>query len=159
MMVPLANSDAVALVDPEGVEHLLSFDWRLSQYGYAVRGPGERQVYMHRELRGPTGNEQTDHRNGNKLDNRRVNLRKATASQNKGNDTKRRGVYSSVFKGVGRSRGLWRACITVDGRHRFLGRFEEEQRAAEAYDAAAREAFGAFACVNFPRPGERGCRA
>jgi len=34
--------------------------------------------------------------------------------------------------------------------------FRDEVDAALAYDAAARQAFGEFACLNFPLDGERG---
>ena len=41
----------------------------------------------------------------------------------------------------------------------FVDHHDDEISAAHAYDAAAREAFGEFACVNFPRPGERPARS
>jgi|HubBroStandDraft_2_1064218.scaffolds.fasta_scaffold00001_54 hypothetical protein len=100
-----------------------------------------------------------DHRNGNTSDNRRQNLRVATQAQNVWNARKKRSARTSVFKGVhkGPTPGPrpWQATIRVSGRNRHLGCFATPEKAALAYDAAAREAFGEFACVNFPEPGER----
>jgi hypothetical protein len=102
------------------------------------------------------GAEQIDHVNGNGLDNRRSNLRAATSLDNKRNERKRRD-NTSGFKGVHWRKDLsrWRACIMVDGRTIHLGYHADRESAARAYDAAARERFGAYAAVNFPEPGER----
>lgn len=37
----------------------------------------------------------------------------------------------------------------------YLGNYHTPEDAARAYDAKAREIYGEFACVNFPREGER----
>lgn len=95
-----------------------------------------------------TGWRETDHRNGNGLDNRRKNLRPCTHAQNCRN-AKPRSV-SSKYKGVGWSRvhNKWRARIRVDGILKSLGVFTEEAQAARAYDRAAAEYFGEFARLN-----------
>jgi hypothetical protein len=36
-----------------------------------------------------------------------------------------------------------------------LGIFSDEEVAGHAYDKAARKHYGVFACVNFPKDGER----
>ena len=100
----------------------------------------------------------TDHVNGNGLDNRRVNLRPATRSQNGGN--RRKAVATgSRFKGVtpyiGHP-GRWLAYITLNKSKRHLGIFDDEAVAGRAYDDAARSLFGEFAALNFPEVGERG---
>ncbi|MFO0081175.1 MAG: hypothetical protein ACK55O_00980 [Phycisphaerales bacterium] len=63
---------------------------------------------------------------------------------------------SSRFKGVQWSDqyGSWLAVIRVEDVPKKIGRFDEEEDAAEAYDEAAREVWGLQARVNFPRPGE-----
>jgi hypothetical protein len=91
-----------------------------------------------------------DHEDHNGLNCQRHNLRVCVRGENNGNTRKTCGT--SQYKGVSRdaSRGLWRACITIRNRSKFLGRFHDERDAALAYDVAARAAFGEFALCNFP---------
>lgn len=116
--------------------------------------PRQKRVHLHTFL---TGWSLVDHRNGDTLDNRRENLREATRSQNSRN-AGRRADNTSGFKGVSWHSGsrLWRAYITVNGQREELGSHKSPIEAARAYDAAAREHFGEFACVNFPLGMERG---
>jgi hypothetical protein len=97
-----------------------------------------------------------DHRNRNTLDNRRVNLRLATYTQDHGNSKKQKLNTSSKYKGVSwdASTQKWRAQITVEGKPRHLGLFVDERDAGRTYDDAARDYFGEFARVNFPKSGE-----
>lgn len=87
-----------------------------------------------------------DHINMNRSDNRIENLRLATRSQNKYNTVKQRD-NTSGHKGVDfdRSRGLWRARISVDGRVIQIGRFASAEAAGAAYMVAARTHHGEFA--------------
>lgn len=103
---------------------------------------------LHRIITGANPGEQVDHRNHNGLDNRLCNLRICSQSQNQAN--KRKLYGRSRFKGVirdGKS-GKWVARIGVNKKKYTLGRFENEIDAAKAYDAAAIEHFGEFACTN-----------
>jgi hypothetical protein len=83
------------------------------------------------------------------LDNRRCNLRLATHTQNAANG-RLRANNSSGFKGVHfvRRTGRWQALIRVEGRRRHLGYFSTSLEAALAYDAAAVDAWRAFARPN-----------
>jgi hypothetical protein len=75
------------------------------------------------------------------------NVRWITPSRQAAGHPKRRGTYSSRFKGVSlyRKDGTWQAQITVNYRNRYLGRFPTEEAAASAYDDAAIAAWGRFA--------------
>jgi hypothetical protein len=90
-----------------------------------------------------------DHENADTLDNRRLNLRKATRSQNNANQRKRLDC-SSRYKGVflHKQTGKWCAQICSLGVKRHLGLYIHDFDAATAYNFAAHEAFGEFARFN-----------
>lgn len=69
---------------------------------------------------------QVDHINGNRLDNRKCNLRIATQKQNVFNSAKKKNSKSS-FKGVTPERGKWKAAIEINGKNINLGRFDKEE--------------------------------
>ena len=92
----------------------------------------------------------TDHINGDGLDNRRENLRICTTLKNCQNRQKQRQTSSSVFKGVSwyPNRKKWVAYIKVNGIQLHLGYFTSEYNAAVCYNLAAKKYFGEFALTN-----------
>lgn len=90
-----------------------------------------------------------DHINGNSLDNRKCNLRTCNRSQNNMNMEKTRGI--SKYKGVSwnKKSKKWEAYIQIFGKHKYLGSFDNEIKAARTYDNAAKEYFKEFARLNF----------
>lgn len=104
-------------------------------------------VKLHRLLIPAARGIEIDHVNRNGLDNRRVNLRPGTPSQNKANRPAPRN-NTSGYKGVSREGRRWIAYITVDRCRYRLGRFDDAWAAAQAYNAAALEAWGEFARIN-----------
>jgi len=80
-------------------------------------------------------NNPIDHININPLDNRIENLRAVTFSQNCRNKEKKKNC-SSKYKGVTRYRNKWKVTITIDGKKKYLGYFDNEEEAAEAYKKA-----------------------
>ncbi|MET4187584.1 hypothetical protein ABIB86_000467 [Bradyrhizobium sp. JR1.7] len=91
---------------------------------------------------------EVDHRDLDRTNNKWVNLRAATKTQNEGNKKARIDSLTGV-KGVRRSnKSLSRpfeARIRTDGKRKSLGHFETIEGASAAYQAAAKEAFGEFA--------------
>jgi hypothetical protein len=125
---------------------------------YAIRGvrisPREIKIRrLHREIMNAKDDELIDHRNGNSLDDRRANLRRATLSQNSCNRQKTKSCLStSRYRGVTffPRTGRWLTRIKYRGKCIYLGYFESETDAAKAYDRAAKKYHKDFARLNFP---------
>jgi len=91
---------------------------------------------------------QVDHRDHDGLNCTNDNLRIATKCQNQWNQRLNR-LNTSGYKGVSWNKKHWIATITINSKATYLGGFASKEAAARAYDAAAREYFGEFACLNF----------
>lgn len=145
--IPLLRG-GFAIVDDEDFDSLSKFTWHLATNGYAAKDGG--MVLMHRLIMGVGKGQRIDHANRDKLDNRRCNLRIATASQNNANSRKRTNA-TSKYKGVSFENytGRWKVQIKRDGKTKNLGRYDTEREAALVYDKAAKEVWGQFARINF----------
>jgi hypothetical protein len=141
------------LVDPEDEWLLRDFSVYFHKGDKYVRiyskETGKR--YLHRVITGATKGMDVDHINGDRLDNRRSNLRVCSRSENMKN-ARKRSRCSSKYKGVTwvKSKKRWRAQITMveckGSKH--IGYFKSEIDAARAYNEAAKEYFGEFAKIN-----------
>lgn len=148
--VPLTKGKET-IVDDADYPRLSLFKWHMGNNGYACRkwiGPGY-ETYLHRFLIDAPRGREVDHINGNKLDNRKSNLRLCSTSQNHGNMRKSI-VNTSGYKGViwRRRERKWLAQITFHKKVVFLGYFDNPIDAARAYNAAAVKYFGEFAHLN-----------
>lgn len=86
-------------------------------------------LYVHGEF--PP--DQIDHINRIKTDNRIVNLRVVTNSENQQNQASARSNSTSGFLGVSLKRGRWRAGIRVNGKSMHIGTFDTKEQAHAAY--------------------------
>ena len=147
----------VALVDDWNYAWLNVYTWHEAQ-GYAVcnsscsQGQKSYKVGMHRFILGvvPGDTRQIDHINRNTLDNREHNLRVCSSAENTCNQKLQVRVGTSRFKGVYQQHngGSWRAKLGLHKGQIYLGSFSSEEEAARAYDRAALQHFGEFACTN-----------
>jgi len=90
-------------------------------------------------------NEQIDHINLDRTDNKICNLRKATHSENCRN-TKSRSHNLSGLKGahLDKRNGKYRARISIEGKQKWIGYFKTPEEAHEAYKKKAEELYGEF---------------
>ena len=150
-----------AIVDDEDYEDLVRYRWSYS-YGYAARsikrneGLKNQTIRMHRQLiKGLKDGEQIDHKDRDKLNNQKNNLRVCNQFENQRNTCSRKNS-SSKYLGVhyydrskeNRTSG-WKATLRVDNKQHYLGMFQVEEDAAKAYDKAAVKYFKEFASLNF----------
>ena len=141
-----------AVIDTSDVHLVDGFNWCADVHlntVYALRrdySNGCRKVIrMHRVLLCEPEGLEVDHKDGNGLNNRRLNLRLAEAVQNKRN-TKIARHNTSGFKGVTfhKQTGKWHAQIQHFGRHISLGLHKSPEAAHEAYCNGSSQYHGDF---------------
>lgn len=146
-----------AIVDPDDYEEINLYRWCIKFNGhnyYAERtqyNSGKRKkIFMHRQITAAPKGVIVDHININGLDNRKANLRFATATQNNWNSRRGCNKGTSKYKGVGwnKQRGKWRATLCNNSGKIHLGYFDNEKEAARTYDKAILEYRGEFAVLN-----------
>lgn len=120
---------------------------RRDRCGFYVTSRGG--IRMHRFLMNPLPEQIVDHINGNGLDNRRINLRIGTQSQNCVN---RKRTPGNLLRGVRLKKGLWQAKIKYKGREWSLGYYRTEIEAHYAYVKAAKDLHGEW--MPLPEPPE-----
>lgn len=151
--IPLTRGK-FALVDDDDYEELSKYKWRITSNGYALHtGPRDKDrkrktFLMHRLIMDTPLGLCTDHKNGNKLDNRKENLRICTYSQNNYNIPKKKDNISGC-KGVGfhTKSGKYRSRIVVNKKAIHLGLFTKIEDAYNAYCAACKKYHGEFANI------------
>lgn len=126
-----------AKVDDDDFEPLSKINWYYAKVGYACN---RRVGYMHRIVTKAPKGVFVDHINGDKLDNRRSNLRFCNRSQNAANSIKAWG-NTSKYRGVAwkKDKKKWKAYITYSGKQIHIGYFDDEELATEARDNKARQ--------------------
>lgn len=142
------TQEKITIVDDEDFDFLSQWKWFYTCHGYAVRqnkipGKGQRLLFMHRVILNTPNGMESDHINGDKLDNRRCNLRICTKSENMHN-TGIRKTNTSGFKGVSFAYGKWKAQIRIDGKKIYLGLFKTPEMASAVHDRISRNIYGVF---------------
>lgn len=111
--------------------------------------PGHKEMSLHRFLLEVTDSKvHVDHINGDILDNRKSNLRKADNRLNHTNQRLRKDNKAG-YKGVSYRDGKFYARIGPAGKI-HIGIYPTAEEAAKAYDAKAKELYGEYARLNFP---------
>ena len=139
------------LLDAEDAELFDKKKWYVSNSGYLIRSCKGHTKHFHREVMNTPDDKQTDHIDGNKLNNSKANLRICSYSENMRNkQVGRRTTSGYIGVAIDREKGNWRARVVVHGKTIDLGRYESSVEAALIRDRAALEYHGRFATLNLP---------
>lgn len=139
-----------AKIDTEDIDKIKEHKWFYNRSGYAETKIKNKILRMQHKVFGkPSAGFDTDHINQDKLDNRKLNLRFCTRSQNMANRGKA-STNTSGFKGVAWNKfnNKWKAQITINYKSMHLGYYKNKIKAAIAYNEAALKYFGEFASLN-----------
>lgn len=136
------------MVSDKDFELLSRTKWNINSSGYATNG----KIYMHQIVLPRIYGIEIDHKDGNKLNNTKENLRYATRSQQTANSSKKKNSKFR-FKGVSKKNDRfrnkpWKVTITKNGVKYNLGYFKTEKEGAIAYNKKSLELFEEFAKVN-----------
>jgi hypothetical protein len=140
-------------VSPEDEWLLTAHKWVLDAHGYACRGERAggkfRRILLHRLISGAPQGVIVDHIDGDRLNNRRENLRLCGNAENLRN-RKTPKNNKTGYKGVSRDarRNKYQAIIKAENKKHYLGSFDTPEKAALAYNAAAIRLHGEFARLN-----------
>ncbi len=150
----LYRSERTTKVDPSVFNWIRMFRWTVGKSPYVSACIDGESVRLHRlvsGLRSASRKWEPDHLNGDKLDNRKANLRVGGRPENARNKNKLTGC-SSRYRGVTYQRNArkWAAQLHVSGERCYLGLFFNEEDAARAYDRAAVARYGPSVRLNFP---------
>lgn len=142
-----------AIVDDEDYEWLSKYSWHNNNgYAYTTIKSEEgkpKSAPMHRMVIDVPKDKYVDHINGIRFDNRKMNLRVVTTKQNIWNSKKVSKITSSKYKGVWQKEdGVFHVGIKTDDVKSFIGSFNNEIAAANAYNYYATELRGEYAKLN-----------
>lgn len=156
----------VAIADMGDYDKLVKHRWyyQAARSGneYAItNGENKSTIPMHRLILDAPKNKHIDHINHNGLDNRKENLRFCTSSQNSQNQRHThnklgyKGVYRNYRDEQDRIKGKVKYHARIGLRRedgtkydKLIGTFKTAKEAAIAYNNAALELYGEFACLN-----------
>lgn len=146
----ITANGAVIIADTSDYDLISKYSWCISKTGYAVANINNKVTKLHRYVLGINDPKKIiDHKNGNTLDNRKVNLRVCTNAENARNCKVSKNNTSGV-SGVQfiKKSGRYRARITVNRKEIRLGHYKTFDEAVKARLEAEKKYFGEFApCV------------
>jgi hypothetical protein len=147
--IMLSDNIHSMLCDDEDFDLLSSISWTYT-HGYATKSQWKQEsLFAHKLVMNVSQGQMVDHKDRNKLNNQKDNLRLCTDSQNQANKTKSKNNKSG-YKGVcwNKSKQRYVARIGVNNKKVECGEFKSPHDAAIAYNNKAVELYGEFAVLN-----------
>lgn len=138
------------MFDISDYDIIKNYTWYISKRGYVTTNIKRKATPMHKVLLSYKKGFVVDHISGDKLDNRRSNLRICTQQENMFNQ-KLRSTNTSGYIGVSYIDRVCRyeAYLHKDGKKYYLGLYDSPVEAAIERDKMAKFHFGKYARLNF----------
>ncbi len=130
-------------IDLEDIDKIKTFKWHRLQCGYIYNW---KLGYLHRFLMKVPSEYEIDHRNTNRTDNRKENLRICKPYQNRRNNsinTKNTSGHLGVT--YSKERNKWQAQLGLNYKNINLGRFNTKEEAIEARIKGEKKYYGEYA--------------
>lgn len=137
--------------DLEDYDKIKDYCWRLNDKGYVVANKLYKNgtIRLSRLIMNVNNKKVVDHISGDKLDNRKINLRICGQDKNCANASLRTNNTSGVTGVSWSSRNeKWRARIKINYREILLGYFDNFEDAVQARKQAEEELFGEYSYNN-----------
>lgn len=146
--IRISNFSLYIKVDDEDYDRTILHTWTLNDSNGVYTWIGSNNLSIGQFILGQSILE-VDHKDRDRLNNQKENLRYANKTQQQGN----KGIQinnTSGYKGVvwDKSRNKWKAQIKRQGSMIFIGRYNSAIEAAKAYNETAKAYFGEFAYLN-----------
>jgi predicted GIY-YIG superfamily endonuclease len=155
--VPLTKGK-MAIIDAEDIDLVSQYSWCVSSKGYATAQVNNKMVLLHRFLLRLTNRGHVvDHLNGNKLDNRKLNLKVCTQAEN--NRNKAKYDSGSGYRGLTylpKNSKPWNLYLGIGNKKISLGNYANTALPSVLFDciqlkiASALETEVSLRVLNFP---------
>ena len=136
MLIKLTGKRGVgktAQVDSSDYAQVTKYRWYLDIRGYSYKkGLNKNRLFMHQFIMGayPDGKPEIDHIDGNKLNNRRGNLRFCTRAENSNNRRKYKN-NTSGYKGISWNKQAkkWQCRLCFNSKAHYIGLYSDIKEA------------------------------
>jgi len=146
------KNNSIIQISDEDFEMVSQHKWHVNKDGYVKGQANGKKVFLHRFILSAQSGQVVDHSNGDKLDNRRENLKITTYQKNSENRKISKSKKSSQFRGVYYHKNSEKYVVYCmhDGINNRIGCFNTEIEAAESRDIYVVQNNLSHIQLNFP---------